>query len=391
MRKLIFIIISVLLSILTNAQTVSFYKTPQEFPTEFDKVSSEYGIWSNNNLDVVSYDYSLIDTYTLSVIKSNPTIDNIDLLVSLLGKGSKNDLEKTRSYYIWIINSMVYDVSIRDTYTTSMKSSENREDEAIYCFKNRKGACVEISTIFYTMCKKGGIRAYTIGGYVKNLSGDKYVETGHAWNIFKYGNRYFFLDATFGLQTKYKNDVFKNAHFVINSELYKYLYKPYDIYGKLNYKYNDITRSYEKDWTLYNLAYADKNVVNDNDYIEFNKVLLLVDKVFKINSNIWINFPVFGYEYFTTKNIKQVSTNRKIETKCPIDTFVLLKSKEYKNMNSTDRIAYNKSAEVYYPYWINYYKMKAENSKSEPVLYEENVKKMKKLEYDFTYYKLFKK
>lgn len=400
MRNNIIILLFILINFVAKAQNNSFfYKTPDAFPKEFSQVSYEYMAWYNDNTEVMSYNFSTVDNMVYLVMKSNPNIQDLNLLTSLLSKSCKNDLEKARAYYIWIINSMVYDVSIRDSYTSAMRSDDNREAEAIFCFKNRKGACVEMSSIFYTMCKKSGVRAFTIGGFVKevNASNDGYQEVGHAWNTFKYGDKYFFLDATFGLQTKYKSDVFKNAHFIINSNLYKYLYTPHDIYANLSYKFDGSIYSTEKDWRLFSKEYKNTNRINDADWIEFNKVLMLVDTDYKMKHSDWLTFPVFGYENYNLSTIKKWAANYKTETVevvlgvCSVDTFTLLKEKEYKKLKSLDRMVYNKKAEEYLPYWINYNKLMADKNKSNPELFQAYTKEAKKFEYDFTYYKIFKK
>jgi hypothetical protein len=271
-----------------------------------------------------------------------------------------------------------------------MKQDENREAEAIYCFKNRKGACVEIASVFYYMCKKSGVRAFTIGGTVKCETGT----SGHAWNAFKYNGKYFFLDATYGLQTKYKYDIYKKSNFIINPEFYKYLYSANDIYANLNYVLYNNSYSNEKDWRLFSKEYEYQYRTKDADWIEFNNVLLMVDKVFKIkNEAEWLKFPVFGYDQFTDVNMKKYASVKQVNnsSSCSVDSFTLLKEKQYKKLNTADRKVYNKSAEEYLPFMIAQYKTKMEDNKSNPTLYNEYKSMVNKLEYDYTYYKLFKK
>ncbi len=397
-KTYLFVLFIIFSSFLGKAQNnYEFYKTPNQYPQEFNKISSEYLKWYNINKGVVEYEFSSIDNNVLCVIKNNPNIQDINLLVDILSKFCKNDLEKARAYYIWIVNSITYDVKIRDNFSTSIINSENRDDDALFCFKNRKGACVEISSIFYMMCKKGNVRAFTIGGFVKQgvLSENGYDEIGHAWSAFKYENNYFFLDATFGLQTKIKNELYKNTHFIINSEMYKYLYSPHDIYTKLSYSFDGSVYSNEKDWRLFSKEYLNVNRLNDKDWVEFNNILLLSNDVFKIkNHTEWLKFPVFGYEYYKISNIQkaEVFTNTIDENvTCSVSSFSLKKEKEYNKLSTKDRASYNNSAEEYLSYWVSYYKDKADNNKSNPELYQNYLKLSKKYEYDFTYFKLFKK
>lgn len=392
MKNLISVIF-LILSFQLNAQT-GCYKTPEQYPNEFSKLSYEYLQWDNANASVTLYNYSEIDSYVLSIIKTTKTQD-MGYLVSILTKTSSNDLEKVRSIYIWLVNSMKYSVSIRDSFPTSVRSSESRDDDALFCFNKRKGACVEISSIFYLMCKKANIRAFLIGGFVKsyNTSKNEYEYAGHAWNAFKYNNTYYFLDATFGLQTKQNNDVMKNVNFVINSELYKYLYTPFDIYCSLSYKYENMVYTQEKDWVLKSLEYETSARLKNSDWEEFTTLRIMVEKTYFIKEVDWIKFPLFGYENYNLYIIKKWAAKYKIPTqveKCPIDTFYLLKEKEYKKLKTNDRIAYNKAAEQYYPYWINYYKIMVDNNKHSQQ-YDLYFKEMKNLEYQFAYYKIFKK
>ncbi len=390
MKKIILFLLFILNFYVTFSQTSEFYKTPQQFPTEFQKISAEYVQWNEQNSEVTNYNFSAIDNSVLMIIKNNPNIQDLDVLVKLLTKDSKNDLEKVRAFYIWLVNSMNYNVQIRENYTLLMRQDDNREAEAIYCFKNRKGACVEIASIFYYMCKKSGVRAFTIGGIVKSQSGT----TGHAWNAFKYNEKYYFLDATYGLQTKYKYDVYKNVNFIINSEFYKYLYMSLDIYANLNYSLSGTIYNTEKDWVLSSKEYEYSLRIKDSDWTEFNNILLLVDKVFKVkNENDWLNFPVFGYEHFSEVKMKKITLVKEVSNTpntCLVASFKFLKEKEYKKLCKEDKEAYNSSAEVYMPYWIAQYKTKVNENKSNPDLYNEYKSKLNRLEYDFTYYKLFK-
>jgi hypothetical protein len=391
MKKIILVLLFISNFYVTFSQSNEFYKTPQQFPVEFQKISSEFVQWKEQNSEVNNYNFTTIDNSVLMIIKTNPNIQDLDALVKLLTKSSKNDLEKARAFYIWLVNSMNYNVQIRENYTILMKQDDNREAEAIYCFKNRKGACVEISSIFYYMCKKSGVRAFTIGGIVKNQSGTK----GHAWNAFKYNGNYYFLDATYGLQTKHKYDIYKNSNFIINAEFYKYLYTSLDIYANLNYSLSGTVYSNEKDWGLSSKEYEYSLRIKDSDWVEFNNILMMVDNVFKVkNENEWLKFPIFGYEYFTDANMKNIMSVKEVNNTsntCSIASFTLLKEKEYKKLSSEERVAYNSSAEEYLPYMIGQYKTKVNDNKSNPDLYNEYKSKLNRLEYDFTYYKLFKK
>ena len=63
------------------------------------------------------------------------------------------------------------------------------------------GICGDFAELFETMCKKAGIRVYTVSGfsYPANirLSSKVKQNSGHAWNYFLYKGKKIYVDTTF--------------------------------------------------------------------------------------------------------------------------------------------------------------------------------------------------
>lgn len=401
MQKIITIIL-LLITIISNAENNQYYKNVDDKKDEFIDLSHNYLEWYENNKSVVDYNFSKIDNHVLTLIKTNPNIKNIDILEKELSKICLNDLEKVRSYYIWLVYSMKYDISIRNEYTSDIIVSDTEEDDALYAFKNRRGACSEISVIFYILCKKGGVRAFALSGFVKDdiKSDGTYSTWGHSWNVFKYNNKYYYLDATFGLQTKNKIEITKKDNFIINPFLYKTKYNPYEVYSELRYAYGKYTYDQEKRWSIDNKTYlSNSGRVLDSNWIELNKVVeFVIDNHYirvesKNDFKTWLNKSVFWYTDFEINNIKKyASLYKNIEIKNNISTPLqlnILKEKEYKKLNKSSQIEYNQLAEVYFNYWIQIYKNEIKNSSSADIV--NNTKILKKYEWEYTYFKIFKK
>jgi len=387
MKKLT-LILSFIITTTGFAQTGDFFRIPKDFSQEFDKVSKESSAWYSNNKSVIDYDFNRVDNNTILVLKNYPSIQDFDLLVQLLSKNCVNDLEKARAYYFWITHSIVYNNKIREEFSTIIKSSDSKEDDMIYCFKKRQGVCLEISAMFYYMCKKGNVKAFTVGGFVKTpKSSIEYNEGGHAWNVFKYNNSYYFLDATFGLQTKVNNKSYKNFNFNINPEIYKYTYTPLDMYGSLSYKYDNHVYTSEKEWIISHLEYEKDKRLEDINNRDFQNCLLIVNKNYNIQSHsVWLSFPLFEYKYF---NIEVKEVNNTVEKNEP-HSFDLITKKEYKKLNGSSKVKYDTEAKTYYTHWISYYKDLKEDVKSNPVKYKEASSKLSDLQADYVDYLLYK-
>ena len=289
-----------LLSVIAKSQTITeFYNKPEKFPNEFRKLSTDYLEAYNSNLLISTYDYSTVDNNTYNIINNYKNIDDINILIGLLTKNCKNDLEKTRAFYIWIINSIVYDLSVRNEYSSILVIDEIAE----FTFKKRRAACLEISAIFVLMCKNSGIVAFTLGGYALY---DINKTALHAWSSFKYNNNIYFVDATYGLQTLQKNDLSKNLFFNINRGLYKNYYYTTDIYTKLSTVYNGkLSHVVDTRWGISAKEYSSINILHDYKYKNLMEQVLISDTLNSKNPNDIKYFPYFEYESYNILIIKK--------------------------------------------------------------------------------------
>src|SRR6478735_3129772 len=99
-----------------NMYSEDFYKTSKEYPEFFNEIKKEGNIYYSNNIDVIDYDFKNIDVHVFNVMKNYPNIKDMKNLSFLLSKPCKNDLEKVRSFYIWLIYNIRYDITIRTEY-----------------------------------------------------------------------------------------------------------------------------------------------------------------------------------------------------------------------------------------------------------------------------------
>jgi hypothetical protein len=354
MKKILFVIF---VNIWFISKSQDYYKTSEQYPTEFSKYSYEAIEWYNNNLDVMVYNFTSIDAHVQKIIKNYPNIQDFDLLVSLLSKPCKNDLEKVRVFYIWIVYSMKYDASIRNEMSDYITKSETLEDNMLFSFKKRRGVCYENSAIFYYMCKKSNIPVGIITGMT--LEGN--FDLTHAWNIFNYNGKYYFTDVTWGAQTSIKNDNFKNFHFIINEAICKYLYKSYiTIYTELAVDYGKKVipsiRKFEENWVVGFKEYEKYNMVKNNNL----DIIVFIDKYVKNLKNIDYKTVIrFDYNEYTIDNMKnwaiKYTTPLKIESEPPLN-FIVLNDKIIKKMTYSKAKKYFRDGNIYFGYWNKYYK-----------------------------------
>ncbi|NOZ45824.1 MAG: hypothetical protein GXO79_03485 [Chlorobi bacterium] len=193
-------------------------------------------------------------------------------LCNYLVEPAANDLEKVRSFYIWITHNIGYDT--KAYFSNSQKKYTPEE-----VLKRKKAVCEGYATLLKAMCDMENIPCEIISGYSKGY-GYKPNKTlkskDHAWNAVKINEKWYLIDATWG--SGYLDDkghfkkYFSNYFFLTSPETFIYEHLPADPMWQLlktpitlkeyktdssqikkflkekdgNFNYNDSINAYEK-------------------------------------------------------------------------------------------------------------------------------------------------
>lgn len=151
--------------------------------------------------------------------KSTPRDVENDIapLVKYLTAPFDNDYDKAKSIAYWIASHIYYDTFLynsaenKDTYlrTTYQEQTPSK------LLRSRVGICVDYAELFLAMCRKAGITARKVNGYVypSNLAYSKSVRDNyaHAWNYFYYRGKKVYVDTTFMAGGRLDSDKYPNS------------------------------------------------------------------------------------------------------------------------------------------------------------------------------------
>lgn len=144
-----------------------------------------------SNHQISAQDFSLIDAHS----KTAPSSDakTVEILTAYLNKPAGTDLEKVRSYYVWIAHNISYDTK---TFFSGKSDFETSPEQTL---KKKKAVCQGYSELFRAMCQYSKIPCYLVDGYSKGYGykpGKKFVQSDHAWNVVFVDNKWQLIDAT---------------------------------------------------------------------------------------------------------------------------------------------------------------------------------------------------
>ncbi|RUT73175.1 transglutaminase domain-containing protein [Ancylomarina longa] len=146
-------------------------------------------------------------------------------LISLhqyLVRNTKNDTEKIRAFYIWIIHHITYEDRselIFNPHILFYMGTQNCSSP-VCVLSVKKAVCEGYSNLFQSLCQLSGFESYTIGGYVKQ-NNILYDRATHAWNVVKVNGKWCFFDPTWAsaaIQQKHKNTDAINQLFMVSPE-----------------------------------------------------------------------------------------------------------------------------------------------------------------------------
>ena len=168
--------------------------------TLFFKVTDGTGAAKTRGLSVFINlgDFQKLDAWALNVPQSSAA--SIKDLVAYLLQPCRNDMEKARVIYRWIVEYISYDEETGKRIDAGIYTG-NPDQNAEAVFARRNGVCEGYSRLFKQMCDDAGLQAAYITGWGKvdyaYLSA-AYYKKNHAWNAVQIDGAWRLVDATWG-------------------------------------------------------------------------------------------------------------------------------------------------------------------------------------------------
>ena len=127
--------------------------------------------------------------------------NNISSLVSFLVKPLDDDYDKAKAIAFWIATRINYDEYLYNNGSSTKLRNKYKGQSPKELIQSRVGICGDFAELFETMCKKAGIKAYSVTGYAypanQRLTSKLKANSGHAWNYFIYKGKKIYVDTTF--------------------------------------------------------------------------------------------------------------------------------------------------------------------------------------------------
>lgn len=148
--------------------------------------------------------FSAIDSW---VSKQNLSDTSIHDLTLKLISPAKNDREKIRAIFQFVVRFLTYD------HRTS--GDRRRINQNIYdIIERKKGICWDYAQLISHMAGIAGLSCYTVAGFSKDIENSRPInpQPDHAWNLIKLEKAYYLLDATWESNTINNPDRFKSTY-----------------------------------------------------------------------------------------------------------------------------------------------------------------------------------
>ena len=139
-----------------------------------------------------SPDFKAVDKHALNAPRN--ISKDISKLTEYLVHDYKTDLEKVRSFYIWIAHNIAYD----DSAYSNNRKRINRSNVDI--LDRRQAVCFGYTTLFKEMCERSKISCFIVNGYAKNQTTGAVdlTSANHAWNAVLIDSTWQLMDITWG-------------------------------------------------------------------------------------------------------------------------------------------------------------------------------------------------
>ncbi|MCX6259090.1 MAG: hypothetical protein NTW49_14495 [Bacteroidia bacterium] len=105
----------------------------------------------------------------------------------------QTDQEIARVLYVWLANTINYDVAKMSNPGTYANSNEL----IMETLKSRQGVCQNYSEVFTGILKLLNFKVFTVSGYARSDNKTD-TKTGHAWNVAMIADKWYIFDATWG-------------------------------------------------------------------------------------------------------------------------------------------------------------------------------------------------
>lgn len=171
-------------------------------------------------------DFQTIDEHARNAPSS--VTGSIEKLANYLVKPATNDVEKVRSFYVWIAENISYDVQ---AFLKGILKQYSPEE----VLQKRKAVCQGYSGLFKALCEEVGIQCEMIPGYSKGygyVSRNSFTNSDHAWNAVYLNNKWHLLDVTWGAggindKQKFVKD-FNEDYFLTDTATFVFKHIPLD-------------------------------------------------------------------------------------------------------------------------------------------------------------------
>jgi transglutaminase/protease-like cytokinesis protein 3 len=120
---------------------------------------------------------------------------NVHSLTLHITQNISDDSLKVEAIYNWVTSNIRYDTYFR----RRLDGDSSLTQEPDYVIKSKRAVCIGFSKLIKEMCSIAQIKAKIIEGIAKNDGGFRADPDGHAWNVVKINNSWYFLDATWGI------------------------------------------------------------------------------------------------------------------------------------------------------------------------------------------------
>tara|TARA_B100000809_G_scaffold265794_1_gene325763 strand:- start:3102 stop:4103 length:1002 start_codon:yes stop_codon:yes gene_type:complete len=154
--------------------------------------------------------YDSVDSIVLQYSKN---IRNTNALAKKIDKDFSNDLEKVRALYIYLTNTVEYNIKEYkygdDAYSFRYSSKEELEQKIRQrdlkiinkTLSSKKAICEGYSMTFKEVCTQLDIKCVVISGYTRtnpSKIGQLPLDERHAWNAVYINSKWQFIDTTWG-------------------------------------------------------------------------------------------------------------------------------------------------------------------------------------------------
>lgn len=137
--------------------------------------------------------FEAVDAHALAAPR---TVEkNVESLAAYLNENTQSDLEKVRSYYIWLTANIAYDTK------TFFSDKPNPKTSASDALKYKKAICQGYSELFKALCEFSDIPCFLVSGYSKGYgysTKKTLTNADHAWNTVYFDDQWHLIDATWG-------------------------------------------------------------------------------------------------------------------------------------------------------------------------------------------------